>query len=74
MLVEEVSQGGGDQVRGLLGQEVAGGKHLAADIGGVLLPHGERIISATHEAVRTPQRQYRATDLLPGGETFLVVH
>jgi hypothetical protein len=37
-LVEEVAQGGGDQVRCFLGKEVADRQRVAADVGGVLMP------------------------------------
>src|SRR5690348_3195315 len=53
-LAEEVVQGGGDQVRGFLGQEVTGGQGPAADVDGVLLPDAERLVAAADEALGSP--------------------
>ena len=62
-----------DQVRCFFRQKVAGGQFLAADVGGVLLPHAHRFILAANECLRSPQRQDRAFDALPGDEARLVV-
>src|SRR5580658_1692409 len=72
-LAEEAGQGLEDQVRCFLGREVAGGQGGAADVGGVLLPHAERLVGAADEALAAPQNQDGAADLLPGGEALVVV-
>ena len=54
VLVEEVAQGGADQVGCFLGQEVTGGQRGTADVGGVLLPDAERLVGASDEGLRAP--------------------
>lgn len=65
-LVEEVAQGGDDQVGCFLGEEVTGGQGGAADIGGVLAPDLYRLVFLADEGLLTPEQQGRAGDLLPG--------
>src|SRR5437588_9356101 len=72
-LAEEVAQGGGDQVRGFLREEVAGGQGSAADVDSVFLPDAERLVAAADEALGAPQHQDRAFELVPGGEGLVVV-
>jgi hypothetical protein len=56
-LVQELAEGRDHQVGGFLGQEVAGGQGLAADVDGVVLPDAERLVAAADEALGPPTAQ-----------------
>src|SRR6266699_5296956 len=73
VLLEEVAERGGYQVRRFFRQEVTGGQGLAADVAGVLPPDAERLVFAADETLRPPQHQDRAFELLPGGKALVVV-
>src|SRR5919108_3878165 len=72
-LAEEVAEGGDDQVRRFLGDEVTGGLGLAADVDGVFLPDAERLVVAADDGLRAPQHQDRAFELPARGEGLVVV-
>src|ERR1700750_3041887 len=72
-LAEDVPQGFDHQLGCFLGEEVAGGKGLAADVDGVFLPDAERVVAAGDETLAAPQREDRAFELAPRGEGLVVV-